>query len=387
MTETGSMTRADPPYQVAVIGAGPMGSFAAERLARAGLRVLMLEKDPVPGASTVCGGGMHIEVPRYVSLPNDVIERQLHACRLVVSGKIREWRFATTQYVTIKRSDLDRYLAERAVKAGATLRTSALVKEVRPAERVVRYEDTGTGQLREALAEVFIFADGPNSLAFRTMPGLKQSRTVRWVGVEYDLATGPAEFDALEIVLDRRRLPFGYYWAFPKSDHVNVGLIRWAASDGPPLRGVLDEFIDSRDDLRGRRVLRKLGGVIPAITVSRFQWENCLVIGDAAGMLNPLTGGGYICGFLSAKLAAQTCIEAFATGTLAPERLRRYGGRVRRTHHFWVVRGLSLLLEGMGVLDRRFRWATYPAFFDAYFRFMHFLLLRVARPLSSKQEV
>jgi digeranylgeranylglycerophospholipid reductase len=380
------MTNEDVAYQVAVIGAGPMGSFAAERLARAGLRVLLLEKDAVPGASTVCGGGMHVEVPRYASLPDDVIERQLRACRLVVSGKIREWRFANTQYVTIKRSDLDRYLAERAVKAGVSLRTSALVKEVRPSERIVRYEDTGTGQLREAVAEVVIFADGPNSLAFRTIPGLKQARAVRWVGVEYDLATRPGEFDALEIVLDRRRLPFGYYWAFPKSDHVNVGLIRWAVSDGPPLRGLLDEFVDSRDDLRGRTVLRKLGGVIPAITVSRFQWENCLVIGDAAGMLNPLTGGGYICGFLSAKLAAQTCIEAFASGRLAPERLKRYGGRVRRTHHFWVVRGLSLLLEGMAVLDRRFRWPLYPAVFDAYFRFMHFLLLRVARPLSSKQE-
>jgi digeranylgeranylglycerophospholipid reductase len=377
------MTSEDVPYQVAVIGAGPMGSFAAERLARAGLRVLLLEKDAVPGASTVCGGGMHIEVPRYASLPDDVIERQLTACRLVVSGKIREWRFANTQYVTIKRSELDRYLAERAVKAGASLRTSALVKEVRPSERIVRYEDTGTGQLREAVAEVFIFADGPNSLAFRTIPGLKQAKAVRWVGVEYDLATRPGEFDALEIVLDRRRLPFGYYWAFPKSDHVNVGLIRWAVADGPPLRGLLDEFVDSRDDLRGRTVLRKLGGVIPAVTVSRFQWENCLVIGDAAGMLNPLTGGGYICGFLSAKLAAQTCVEAFAGGRLAPERLKRYGGRVRRTHHFWVVRGLSLLLEGIAVLDRRFRWPLYPAVFDAYFRFMHFLLLRVARPLSS----
>jgi digeranylgeranylglycerophospholipid reductase len=380
------MTGEEVAYQVAVIGAGPMGSFAAERLARAGLRVLVLEKDAVPGASTVCGGGMHIEVPRYASLPDDVIERQLRACRLVVSGKIREWRFASTQYVTIKRSELDRYLAERAVKAGASLRTSALVKEVRPSERIVRYEDTGTGQLREATAEIFIFADGPNSLAFRTIPGLRQARAVRWVGVEYDLATRPGELDVLEIVLDRRRLPFGYYWAFPKSDHVNVGLIRWAASDGPPLRGLLDEFVDSRDDLRGRTVLRKLGGVIPAITVSRFQWENCLLIGDAAGMLNPLTGGGYICGFLSAKLAAQTCIEAFASGRLAPERLKRYGGRIRRTHHFWVVRGLSLLLEGIAVLDRRFRWPLYPAVFDAYFRFMHFLLLRVAHPLSSKGE-
>src|ERR1700675_4522123 len=109
------MTGEDVPYQVAVIGAGPMGSFAAERLARARLRVLLLEKDAVPGASTVCGGGMHIQVPRYASLPDDVIERQLRACRLVVSGKTREWRFANTQYVTIKRSELDRYLAERAV--------------------------------------------------------------------------------------------------------------------------------------------------------------------------------------------------------------------------------------------------------------------------------
>ena len=376
------MTAADA-YQVAVIGAGPMGSFAAERLARAGLRVLMLEKDPVPGTSTVCGGGMHIEVPRYASLPPEVIERELTACRLVVSGKVREWKFPTTQYVTIKRSDLDRYLADRAVKAGATLRTSALVKEVLPAERIVRYEDRSTGRSVEASAEVFVFADGPHSLAFRTIPGLAPARDVRWVGVEYDLAIGPGEFDTLEIALDRRTLPFGYYWVFPKSDHVNVGLIRWAAAEGPPARGVLDEFIEGRDDLRGRRVLRRLGGVIPAVTVSRFQWENCLLVGDAAGMLNPLTGGGYICGFLSAKLAAETCAEAFAGGRLDVRRLGRYGRRVRSTHHFWVVRSLSLMLEGIALLDRRFRWPLYPAAFDAYFRLMHMLLLRVARPLSS----
>jgi geranylgeranyl reductase family protein len=380
------MMRADGAYQVAVIGAGPMGSFAAERLASAGLSVLMLEKDPVPGASTVCGGGMHVEVPRYASLPDGVIERHLTACRLSVSGKVREWRFPTTQYVTIKRSDLDRYLAERAVKAGASLRTSAMVKEVRPSERVVRYEERETGRAREVRADVVIFADGPNSLAFRTIPGLEASKAVRWVGVEYDLAARPDEFDSLEIALDRRRLPFGYYWVFPKSDHVNVGLIRWAAADGPPLRGLLDAFIESRDDLRGRAVLRRLGGVIPAVTVSRFQWENCLVIGDAAGMLNPLTGGGYICGFLSAKLAAETCVEAFAGGRLAPERLRRYGRRVRRTHHFWIVRGLSLTLEGIAALERRFGWSLYPAVFDAYFRFMHMLLLRVARPLSSPSD-
>src|SRR5262249_46389505 len=154
----------------------------AERLARAGLRVLLLEKDPVPGTSTVCGGGMHIEVPRYAALPDDVIERKLFACRLALPGKVREWRLPPTQYVTINRADLARYLAERAVKAGASLRTSALVKEVRAAERVVRYEETTTGRLCEARADVFVFADGPHSLAFRTIPGLRAAKDVRWVG-------------------------------------------------------------------------------------------------------------------------------------------------------------------------------------------------------------
>ena len=232
-------------------------------------------------------------------------------------------------------------------------------------------------------AEAFIFADGPNSLAFRTIPGVKLSKTVRWLGVEYDLEIRPGEFDTLEIILDKRLLPFGYYWVFPKSDNVNVGLIRWATAAGPPLRGMLDDFVASRDDLRRRTVLRRLGGVIPASTASCLQWENCLVVGDAAGMVNPLTGGGYICGFLSAKLAAQTCIEAFQGGALSAGRLQRYGRRVRRTHHFWVVRCLTTLLEGMAYLDRRLRWPLYATVFEVYLRFMHFLLLRVARPISS----
>ena len=379
------MTRSDDHYQVAVIGAGPMGSFAAERLARAGLHVVLLEKDPIPGASTVCGGGMHIEVPRYVALPEQVIERHFHTFRLSVQGKkTREWCFGTPQYVTIKRSELDRYMAERASAAGAVLRTGAQVKEVHPSRHALMYRDTERRCSVEVTAEAFIFADGPNSLAFRTIPDVKLSKAVRWLGVEYDLEARPEEFDALEIILDKHLLPFGYYWVFPKGDNVNVGLIRWATAAGPPLRGMLDDFVASRDDLRQRAVLRRLGGIIPASTASCFQWENCLVVGDAAGMVNPLTGGGYICGFLSAQLAAQTCIEAFQDGGLSTEKLRRYGRRVRRTHHFWVVRSLSALLEGLAGLDRWLQWPLYATVFEVYLRFMHFLLLRIARPIVSE---
>lgn len=212
---------------------------------------------------------------------------------------------------------------------------------------------------------------------------MKLSKNVRWVGVEQDLQSRPGEFDALEIILDSRLLPFGYYWVFPKSDHVNVGLIRWATSNGPPLPGMLDDFVASRNDLGRRAVLRRLGGIIPARTTSCFQWENCLVIGDAAGMVNPLTGGGCICGFLSARLAAQTCIQAFRGNSLSVARLRRYRRRVLCTPHFWVIRGLTLLLENVACLESRLRWPVYSMVMETYIRVMHFLLLPMAQPISS----
>jgi digeranylgeranylglycerophospholipid reductase len=360
------------PFDVAVIGAGAMGSFTAERIARAGLTVALFEKDAQPGDSTVCAGGMHVDLIKYIDLPTELIEKTLPIFRVDIRGRITEWHFKERTYFTIHRRDLDAFLARRAVEAGVKLFTRSRVVGVEPALGTLSYEYGPERSPRQARAKVFIFADGPHSLARRILvDSLPQGHPPEFLGVEYDLAAPDNSFDALEILPDPEALPFGYAWVFPKRDHVNVGLARLNAIDGDPLWKLLDDFLARRPDLQGRAVLRRKGGVIPATIGPVLQRDNCLVVGDAAGMVNPLTGGGYVCGFVSATLAAKTCIEAFRGGRLEVKTLRRYPWRLRLTKHYAVIRLGSCFLSLLLLAYRLLRTPAYMRVLNAYFRLIH----------------
>jgi len=367
------MTDADQDvFDVAVIGAGPMGSFAAERMARAGLRVGLFEKDARPGDSTVCAGGMHHQLVQFLNLPASLIEKTLPIFRVEINGRRTEWRFDTPTYQTIERRNLDRYLADRAVEEGATLVTQARVTSVAPADGTLVYELGPERSRQRATARVFVFADGPNSLAHRLLAdSAGKPRGPVYVGLEYDLEATSNQFEALEIIPDPKTLPFGYTWVFPKRHSLNVGLARLSTVDGPPLEGLLDRFLDARPDLRGRAILTRKGGVIPTTLGPVLQKDNCLVIGDAAGMINPLTGGGYVCGFVSATLAAEACIEAFAGGRFDVTKLRSYSRRLRRTKHYLTIKVFGVILSRMASLHRVFRTPLYLPFLTLYFRTVH----------------
>lgn len=363
------------PFDVAVIGAGPMGSFTAERLARAGLQVALFEKDAQPGDSTVCAGGMHVDLIDFIDLPEALIEKTLPTFRIDTSGRVREWHFKQRKYFTIHRRDLDTFLARRATEAGAKLFTRSRVVGVEPALEKLSYEYGPERVLRETRAKVFVFADGPNSLARRLLVDVpRQGHPPQFLGVEYDLAAPGNAFDALEILPDPEALPFGYIWVFPKRDHVNVGLARLNAIEGDPLWRILDEFVASRPDLKGHQVLRRRGGVIPATLGPVLQRDNCLVVGDAAGMINPLTGGGYVCGFVSASLAVKTCIEAFRDGRLHANVLRRYPRRFRITKYYLVIRAASVLLRLLLAAYRFWPAPVYLKVLNVYFRAIHVVM-------------
>ena len=364
-----------PSFDVAVIGAGPMGSFTAERLARAGLGVALFEKDAQPGDSTVCAGGMHVDLIDFIGLPTELIEKTLPIFRVDINGRIREWHFKERTYFTIHRRDLDTFLARRATEAGVKLFTRSRVVGVEPARGTLSYEHGPERSPRQARARVFIFADGPNSLARRILvDSPPQGHPPQFLGVEYDLAAPGNAFEALEILPDPEALPFGYVWVFPKRDHLNVGLARLNAIDGDPLWKLLDDFVARRPDLQGRAVLRRKGGVIPATLGPVLQRDNCLVVGDAAGMINPLTGGGYVCGFVSATLAAKTCIEAFRGGRLEVKTLGRYPWRLRFTKHYVVIRVASVFLSVLLLAYRVLRTPVYLKVLKAYFRMIHVLM-------------
>lgn len=363
---------------VAVIGAGPTGSFAAARMARGGLRVALFEKDAHPGDSTVCAGGMNADVGRFIDLPADLVEQVVPVLALVRDGRRAEWRFERSPFLTVERRGLDALLAARAVRAGARLFPEARVVAVSPDREELLYESGAMRSPRRARARAFVFADGPNSLARQVMlPPHARTPALRYVGVEYDLAGAAERPDALEIATDAALLPFGYAWVFPKRDHVNVGLATLTATGEASPWKVLDELVARRPDLRARTVLARKGGLIPAIVARRVQQRNCLAIGDAAGMVNPLTAGGYVCGFLSAALAADTCVEAFRDGRLDVQVLGRYARRLRRTPHYVFLRGAAAALRVALVLYRVRRRSLYPRLLAGYFR-----ALRLTAPFA-----
>ncbi|HZP42322.1 MAG TPA: NAD(P)/FAD-dependent oxidoreductase [Candidatus Binatia bacterium] len=370
------------PFDVAVIGAGPVGSFAAERMARGGLRVALLEKDVAPGDSTVCAGGLHRSVADVVALPDDLIERRLPALRLVTVRGTTEWRFADPPYLTVERRALDRFLAARAEDAGARLLTRARVVALAPGYGALAYEDEAGGR-RTLAARAFVFADGPRSLA-RTYVGPTPRAAARtWIGLEYDLALPGHALDALEIRLDPAALPLGYAWCFPKRDHVNVGLVTLAPPHGRPLRALLDALVARWPALAGATVLARKGGIVPAAPVPRLHDGNRLAVGDAAGMTNPLTAGGYVCGFLSAAHAADACLAAFASGRFDERALAAYPRRLRRTAHWVAIRAAAVVVD---LAARAPAARLYPRLLAGYLRLAH-AALGVVRPLGAQTTV
>ncbi len=357
-------------YDVAVIGAGPMGSFVAERMARAGLRVVLFEKDEVPGASGVCAGGLAMDIARSIDLPPEAAERSIRVLRLHTPGRTREWSFPSPVCVTVDRRRFDRLLAERAVAAGAELRTGCRDVRVDPSAGSLTF---GPDE-RQARARVFIYADGPNSIGRTRKDGLRSA------AVQIDLEAPANDFPALEFFADARWISFGYGWMFPKRDFVSVGIGRLTTVRGPSLWTLLDRLVEERPELRGRRVLRRQGATIPASLAPVLQRDNWLAIGDAAGTVNPLTGGGYLCGFKSAALAAETCVDAFRGGAPDLRVLAEYPRRLRASRPYRVFRGGDLALRTTLAVHRATGRSIYPFALARFLGFVHFALRLGVRP-------
>lgn len=297
---------------VLVVGAGPAGSSAAIHLARGGARVLLADKARFP-RDKPCGGGLTGRALKRIPVdPTPVIERDVDRFELRLRYGTRFARTHSEPLIRMtQRRRLDAFLAEHAAAAGAELRDGARVEPI-------ELDDTGVTARVGAdtvRAAVVIGADGANGVVARAA-GLGDG-IVRGVALE-----GNVPFDALRGELDRTAvielavLPGGYGWVFPKGDHANLGVGGWG-SEGPRLRDHLARLagehglsLDVLTDLRGHRLpMRRLG--TPAGR------GRVLLVGDAAGLVDPLSGDGLYEAFVSSRLAADAILDGDLDGYTA----------------------------------------------------------------------
>jgi flavin-dependent dehydrogenase len=199
-----------------------------------------------------------------------------------------------------RRSRLDAYLLDKAAEAGVEVRQGARVREVLPHPTTPEVRGDGF----RALGTVVLGADGANGVSAAALGG----GPVPWDAIAYegnaDRSLYPAkEFDG-SMLFEVGTVPGGYGWIFPKSDHANFGVGGWF-HEGPQMKTHLRRLCSahgiSMDDLTGLRGYRiPLRG-----TGSPIAGRRVALIGDAAGVADPLSGDGMFEAFTSARLAAE----------------------------------------------------------------------------------
>jgi geranylgeranyl reductase family protein len=307
-------------YDVIVVGAGPAGSIAAHDCAKNGLNTLLLEKYPLPREKP-CGGAVMYRGLRLIEgkVPKNIVERKIFGLRfLLPDSQATEFISDKMIGITVFRSRFDEFLARRASDAGAELIEAARVVDasVSPTSANVQLADG-----RQFSAKYLIGADGVNSVVSRAL-GLRPKRkelTKVGLGMETDFHVGEAGVleatggnpSILEVCPVEGRVSYG--WVFPKREHLAIG-IAGAGVHMRSLRPRFDSFYKSVEKRTGvtlnleKRRTFFLGGDGLG---SRNVTKRAILIGDAAGFVDPLMGEGIAYAMKSGEFAALVIEKAF----------------------------------------------------------------------------
>jgi geranylgeranyl reductase family protein len=310
-------------FDVLVVGAGPSGSTAAYRLAREGASVLLTDRARFP-RDKPCGGGLTMRAVRLLPFSVDpVVEDRTRHVEFGLNFGSRFERHTEEPLVLMtQRSRLDSFLAEQAATAGADFRDEAKVTELELTDRGVEARLNGT----KVAANAALGADGVNGLTARTA-GLGGERDYG-VALEANVPYGVVSRERYRgrLCLELANVPGGYGWVFPTGDHVNVGVGGWER-EGPRMREHLARFCREYG-IPESRLENTRGYRLPLLHPrARLVKGRLALLGDAAGLVDPLSGDGIYEAFLSAKLAAGTTLELLAGRV--PD-LERYDRELRR---------------------------------------------------------
>ncbi|HEX8650441.1 MAG TPA: NAD(P)/FAD-dependent oxidoreductase [Pyrinomonadaceae bacterium] len=341
-------------FDVMVVGAGPAGSFAAERLARAGVRVALFDGRP-PDEPKACGGGVTSKALKMWPHLLEAVGRTVEELEMYSPAGKRLHLKLTEPFAIYSRRAFDSYLLERAREAGAHVISSRVTHRPRASKEenwIVRERGGGA----EWSAPMLVAADGANSRIGKELAGALPP-------AEMEVAFGyraplPKEPRCPTVVAF---LPgwAGYAWAFPRPDHISFGIATAQdAFDHQALDQLLWDFMvgyyrmradrtarlwsskrakdKARDELIRAELLttaERYAARIPGLAVKtwdnrRASGEGWALLGDAAGFADPVTGEGIYYALRSAELFAESYLEG--RPSLYEERWREDFGRELR---------------------------------------------------------
>ncbi len=290
-------------YDVIVVGAGPAGSTSALSAATEGAHTLLIDKKANPGLPVQCAEFIPRLLTREIALPERVIAQPTTVLEYHLgdqSGCMSAPGFM------IHRDLFDRHLIEKAIDSGVALSTATRALALQKDGIVVEVN----GKKTTVKGRVIIGADGPLS---QVSAWMGNPRGEMYVGLQKTVPAGSS--DILRFYFSPL-YGCGYAWLFPKDELAHVGVCV-AVESAPSLRPLLDDFMDilmQNEEIRSRDTTRLTCGLIPTSGPrERTVLGNILLVGDAAGQTNPLTGAGIasavMCGKMAGKWAARAALQ------------------------------------------------------------------------------
>jgi geranylgeranyl reductase family protein len=299
-------------YDAVVVGGGPAGAIAAYRLARQSLKVALLEKEQLPRYKA-CGGAVALHANKLLDFPIDsVVERQISRMLVTVNLKSPFTSEAPRPIANmVMRDKFDSLLLEVAAQAGVTVhQRSPLVGLVTcPTGYTVRTPG------REFDTRYLIGADGANSMTRKLIGAPRFKRLA--VALEWEIGSSAerARRWADTVAVDFGSLRSGYGWIFPKSAGFSVGVVA-PKSLARQLRPYCQKMLRHYSDAIGSaEPYIKAGHHLPMrVPGEQLVFGRTLLVGDAAGLIDPVVGEGIYYALHSGQLAAETIAEAVRLG-------------------------------------------------------------------------
>ena len=319
---------------VLVIGAGPAGSAAARHAALGGADVILIDKKSEIGTPKRCAEGIYDHGLKWLGIEPDpqwAVQR-INGGTIISPDKTRltldETILPEKGYI-VERKVFDKYMAMDVARAGAQIMVKTLAKSILKDDSdgssiIVDCEQMG--EIIEIKAKIVIAADGPESKVAKAF-GINSTTKPQdmMAGVQYEMVGVNCErMDLIELHLGAFANG-GYAWVFPKGEDIaNVGIGIPGNSKRPAIE-YLNEFIESYPPLNDAKAVElNVGGDPIGGMIDQIYDDNLLVCGDAAGQVDPITGGGIILGMLGGMTAGKVAAKAIIDKDYSKERLEEY---------------------------------------------------------------
>ena len=338
-------------YDVLVIGGGPAGALAGKTAAEKGLSALIVEKRPAIGAPVRCAEGIGKEaLHEFIDPDPRWISAEMTGAGIVAPDGFfmklgSEMAGSKVGYV-LDRKIFDRELVWKASEAGADIavksRASAPIME-NGAVKGAKIEYAG--RTTEVKADVVIAADGVES-KFSKWCGIDTTVPVREImsSVQYVMTDIDIDEHSTIFYLGNEVAPEGYLWVFPKgkrSANVGIGISGRKSGEGHRAKDYLDRFV-KRTFPDGKTIEYIPGGVSVCRPLDCTVADGLMITGDAARVVDPLTGGGIYNAMYTGRLAAEVAAGCIEKGDCSKMALMKYdrewraslvGKTIERNYH------------------------------------------------------